>query len=365
MRLDESGNPVYYLTDAMGSVIGLADGSGVEVADFRYDSFGNLRSSTGVEGDRELEAGGDFRFQGQWLESTTDLYHFRARYYDPESGRFVSRDPVELIEYEPESSNPYQFVYNNPHIYSDPTGEFTLSDVNASQTIQNILQKQAYNSIRQELIDKAKGVVSDILVSTATTFIQSLVPGTEFTGALNDVLGNNRESQRGGRTWERLLTDTVCDAVFGSYSSQIRDLWIQPIVQPDGTPSFDGFNCGGYTYTLRNRVISTRGRGLPSGPRPDFIIKNGGPAGTDKDPKAYIIGDIKSSWNAVDSKVGSRQWKAITSYAKYSNGHQFIPSALYVTMIGGHESLHRRVVRKGIEKGVYVYFLTLFPNIRR
>ena len=43
----------------------------------------------GIEGDREELAGGDFRFQGQWLESTTDLYHFRARYYEPESGRFV------------------------------------------------------------------------------------------------------------------------------------------------------------------------------------------------------------------------------------------------------------------------------------
>ena len=43
LRLDENGNPIYYLTDAMGTVIGLADDTGVEVADFRYDAFGNLR----------------------------------------------------------------------------------------------------------------------------------------------------------------------------------------------------------------------------------------------------------------------------------------------------------------------------------
>jgi hypothetical protein len=40
----------YYLTDAMGSAIGLADGTGAEVGDFRYDSFGNLRSARGCGG---------------------------------------------------------------------------------------------------------------------------------------------------------------------------------------------------------------------------------------------------------------------------------------------------------------------------
>jgi hypothetical protein len=48
----------------------LADGSGTEVADFHYDSFGNLLSSTGVEGDREALAGGDFRFQGQLFSNS-------------------------------------------------------------------------------------------------------------------------------------------------------------------------------------------------------------------------------------------------------------------------------------------------------
>jgi RHS repeat-associated protein len=89
MRLDENGNPVYYLTDAMGSVIGLADRAGASTASFQYDSFGNVRSATGTATDVSAAAGGDFRFQGQWLESSTDLYNFRARYYDPETGRFI------------------------------------------------------------------------------------------------------------------------------------------------------------------------------------------------------------------------------------------------------------------------------------
>ncbi|NEQ99707.1 MAG: hypothetical protein F6K30_23900, partial [Cyanothece sp. SIO2G6] len=94
MRLDEDGDPIYYLTDAMGSVIGLADGDGSSAANIHYDSFGNVRSATGEQATVAEGVRGDFRFQSQWLESDTDLYHFRARYHDPEVGRFISRDPV-------------------------------------------------------------------------------------------------------------------------------------------------------------------------------------------------------------------------------------------------------------------------------
>jgi hypothetical protein len=57
IRLYVNGNPVYYLTDALGNVIGLADSSGAEIADFRYDGFGNLRSSVGSGGDAASNEG--------------------------------------------------------------------------------------------------------------------------------------------------------------------------------------------------------------------------------------------------------------------------------------------------------------------
>jgi RHS repeat-associated protein len=165
MRIDSNGNPVYYLTDAMGSVIGLADGTGAEAGDFRYDSFGNLR---GLSGTPTLIApmGGDFRFQGQWLEAETGLYHFRARDYDAHTGRFISRDPIDIVETEPESFNPYQFVYNNPLVYSDPTGMFTMIEINASietQKILNGIQAQIVNQARQYFIDQAKGVAGNLI----------------------------------------------------------------------------------------------------------------------------------------------------------------------------------------------------------
>ncbi len=70
MRIHANGNPIYYLTDVMGTVIRLADGTGQELGDFGYDSFGNLRSLTGTP-DIIDPLGGDFCFQMQWLKSDT------------------------------------------------------------------------------------------------------------------------------------------------------------------------------------------------------------------------------------------------------------------------------------------------------
>jgi RHS repeat-associated protein len=61
--------------------------------------------------------GGDFRFQGQWLESATGVYHFRARDYDSKTGTFLSRDPIDPNAQAPEALNPYQAMYNNPYVY--------------------------------------------------------------------------------------------------------------------------------------------------------------------------------------------------------------------------------------------------------
>jgi RHS repeat-associated protein len=366
MRLDANGNPVYYLTDGMGSVIGLANNAGQSVAKYSYDGFGNIRNSSGSDSAASI-LGGDFRFQGQWLESESGLYYMRARDYDTNTGRFISRDPVDLIDTEPESFDPYQFVYDNPYIFTDPTGAFTLSEINAAQKIEGILQQQGYNAVRKELINKAQGTVTDILMSTLNSLVSDLIPGSDFTKSFGQILDGIPE---GGNTWERILTDQICSVILGSYRSAIRDLWIQPRVTNRGIPTADGYNCGGYTRNIVSRTISTLGQG-GSGSQPDFLIKNGGPASQDpaQHPssgfsKAFLIGDVKATWQtAANSK--RKQKDAILRYAKWSNGHQLIPAALYVTLIGGSESDHEKIVKDGIKEGVYVYLLTLFPFIRK
>jgi hypothetical protein len=52
------------------------------------------------------------------------LLYLRARYYDPQLGRFLSRDPFPGLATIPQSLHPYAYVFNNPATLSDPSGHF-------------------------------------------------------------------------------------------------------------------------------------------------------------------------------------------------------------------------------------------------
>ena len=126
---------VYYLQDAMGSVIGLADGTATNTSTLQYDGFGNERASTGVLAALPVASRGDYRFHGMWRDASTDLYYVRARTYDARTGRFLSRDPVEGQRARPETFEGSRFVQGNPYVMRDPSGrnarlvDFSVSSV--------------------------------------------------------------------------------------------------------------------------------------------------------------------------------------------------------------------------------------------
>lgn len=104
----------YYLEDGSGNTRFTANSSGSKSTSANYDPFGNIRSSSGILP--------KFQFSKQQLDDESNLYFLRARYYDPQLGRFISRDPVKGILTNPQTLNPYAYSSNNPINYSDPSG---------------------------------------------------------------------------------------------------------------------------------------------------------------------------------------------------------------------------------------------------
>jgi RHS repeat-associated protein len=360
-RLDVNGNPIYYLTDSMGSVIGLVDSDGNMVSRIVYDGFGNIQS-----GDDGSSQGGDFRFQGQWLETESGLYYMRARDYDAQTGLFLSRDPVDVQEQGVESFNPYQFAFNNPCIYADPTGMFTLSEVNTSQAIQSILQRQLYSAFREKLIDKARGVAGDILASTFKSLLADYVSSSgTLAGSLVKI---SKGISSGGEEWEAILTKSICSIILGSYTRYFDKLWLQSQIDYSGNPEVDGINCGDPRID-ENGKISTKGLyvGFGQKPRPDFIIKEGGPASTDPArhqgrgyKKSYLIGDVKARAQTVLQGLKTKQGQAIMNYAKYNSGHEYSPIILFATAFGQGKVIEEKIVQEALKKNVFAYTLTLF-----
>jgi RHS repeat-associated protein len=80
-----------------------------------------------------------FRYCGEYFDKETGTIYLRARYYNPEIGRFISEDSYPGEANDPLSLNLYTYVGNNPINLFDPTGHWAQSDTQYSMAVQNIL----------------------------------------------------------------------------------------------------------------------------------------------------------------------------------------------------------------------------------
>lgn len=82
---------------------------------YAYDVFGALRAQTGTSDTY-------WGFAGEQTDEATGFQYLRARYYDPGTGRFLTRDPLMGFVLEPQTHNPYAYALNNPVNRVDTTG---------------------------------------------------------------------------------------------------------------------------------------------------------------------------------------------------------------------------------------------------
>jgi RHS repeat-associated protein len=105
---------LYYVHDGVGSVRQLLDSTGQLATNYAYDPFGVPL----VGG----EVYNPYQYTGEAWDPEVELLYLRARYYQPEVGRFVTKDPWLGDVWRPETLNRYQYVTNNPISRVDPTG---------------------------------------------------------------------------------------------------------------------------------------------------------------------------------------------------------------------------------------------------
>jgi RHS repeat-associated protein len=89
----------YYSRNQQFSITALTDDSGQLVERYAYDAYGNTITMSPVGGMlANSSVDNPFAYTGRFLHNDLDLMYFRARYYDPNTGEFLSRDPLEYVD---------------------------------------------------------------------------------------------------------------------------------------------------------------------------------------------------------------------------------------------------------------------------
>jgi RHS repeat-associated protein len=110
----------YYHGDSQDSTRLLTDGNGAVLAKFDLDAYGNLLDDNAI--------GEQFLFAGEQRDLATGFDYLRARYYDPRLGRMLSVDPLDGLLSDPVTLHRYLYGNGSPTNFTDPSGEFSLTE---------------------------------------------------------------------------------------------------------------------------------------------------------------------------------------------------------------------------------------------
>lgn len=189
-----NGQYYYYLYNGHGDVVKVLDNNGNIVNNYQYDEWGNIISKT--EG-----ISNPIRYSGEYYDEESGLYYLRARYYDPSTGRFISRDTYEGDIANPLSINQYSYCYNNPLIYCDPSGHYTdYSQIDYAKEAarMNISQTGAWrDEVDQRLADigsKYMGGSTDLHIVAAILQTVNTTTSSSAAGGSPSKNGNVKPS---------------------------------------------------------------------------------------------------------------------------------------------------------------------------
>ncbi len=114
---DVGGSTYYFGQDGLGSTRLLTTTNATVANAFTYDAFGTLIASNAASQT-------DYLFTGEQRDPNLGFYYLRARYLNPGTGRFWTRDTYAGSIFDPPSLHRYTYVHNDPVNGTDPSGEF-------------------------------------------------------------------------------------------------------------------------------------------------------------------------------------------------------------------------------------------------
>jgi RHS repeat-associated protein len=126
-RIDENQlisnqwTPSFYGYDGGGNVRQLTNSAGAVTDSYEYDAYGNEFTVSGTTPNNYL-------YRGEQYDPDLGLYYLRARYYNPTTGRFMSRDPENGNQLDPATLHKYLYAGGDPANRLDPLGKVIIAE---------------------------------------------------------------------------------------------------------------------------------------------------------------------------------------------------------------------------------------------
>ena len=117
----DGGTEYYYVKNAQNDVTAIASADGTIIANYYYDSWGQITEITGDTAIAELNP---IRYRSYYYDSETEWYFLNTRYYSPELCRFINADGYVQTGQGMLDKNMFAYCLNNPVNLLDQTGEF-------------------------------------------------------------------------------------------------------------------------------------------------------------------------------------------------------------------------------------------------
>ncbi len=218
----------FYGQDHLYSTVALFDDAGAVIERYEYDAYGQVRIMDASYNSRTGSSyGNTYLFTGRRLDTLDSgalkIYYYRARYYDPEIGRFLQRDPLDYVD----GMNLYEYVGNSPVLLNDAFGLVSTGDGTKWAILGTPLIPFGHNSIYRTLSADADEKGCKFIGSPELT--KTLTHRALWSGKIVDVEGPTlyHKSKHG-----------CCDERMECYKYVFAYKWYSGALKPPGVPKW-------------------------------------------------------------------------------------------------------------------------------
>ena len=291
--------PSFYAYDGRGTVRMLTNSAGAVTDTYAYDAFGNLLAQTGSTPNVYL-------YRGERWDADLGLYYLRARWYNPATGRFMSRDPYSGSIWDPASLHRYNYARANPENYIDPSGRSNLTDYALNLS----------NRLAAAVVLTAVGIQVKCYYGAIGAMIAIIAESPFMTREQAQILSAQIDPSVGACwakvTYQQFAEDTLLNLGFG-YAGEYIGLVLQDGLQGPAwrllTEEDGSFGPRATNSAVRDIVVgSTDGGPGAWGYSPKF------PSGIAGEYQQYVTGAPKGVEYGVATDLQSSGWKWFDGY---------------------------------------------------